>query len=107
MLTRRRIFTGLTIIILLPIVYLGYSVSVLYLSFLIPVGFRPTMPEQVVVFVLGIPIYFLPAILGRRKRNARALFVLNLLLGWTFLGWVGALIWALLRDSAPVEPDVS
>jgi len=34
-----------------------------------------------------------------------AILVLNLLLGWTFLGWVGALIWSLTavrysRDSA-------
>ena len=107
MLTRRRIFTGLVIIILLPIVYLGYSVSVLFLSFLIPVGFRPTMPEQVVLFVVSLPLYFLPAIIGRRKRNARALLALNLLLGWTFLGWVGALIWALLRESASTAPKVS
>ena len=104
MLTHRRIFTGLTIIILLPILYLGYVEIVL---FLIPVGFRPTMPEMIVLFVVSLPLYFLPAILGRRKRNARALFVLNLLLGWTFLGWVGALIWALLRDSDPTAPKVS
>ena len=57
------------------------------------------MPEMVVLFVVSLPLYFLPAILGRRKRNARALLALNLLLGWTCLGWVGALIWALLQET--------
>jgi hypothetical protein len=44
-------------------------------------------------------VYFLPAFLGRRKRNAMAIFAFNLLLGWTFLGWVAALIWALTKDA--------
>jgi hypothetical protein len=39
-------------------------------------------------------VYLVPSIVGRRKRNAVAIFVLNLLLGWTFLGWVLALVWA-------------
>ena len=107
MLTRRRIFTGLVVLVLLPFVYLGYSVLWLYLSFLIPGVFRPAMLEQAIIFVVGLPLYFLPTIIGRHKRNVKALFVLNLLLGWTFLGWVGALIWALLRDSDSTAPKVS
>jgi hypothetical protein len=31
---------------------------------------------------------------SRKHNNEGAIFVLNLLLGWTFLGWVIALIWA-------------
>lgn len=40
--------------------------------------------------------YFLPTIvaLARRHQNGLAIFVLNLLLGWTFIGWAIALIWA-------------
>jgi hypothetical protein len=37
----------------------------------------------------------------RRHRNLAAIVVLNLLLGWTFLGWVGALIWAIIRPRQP------
>jgi G:T-mismatch repair DNA endonuclease (very short patch repair protein) len=44
-------------------------------------------------------LYFLPAIVGRKKRNRRAITVLNLLLGWTILGWVIALVWACTVDS--------
>ncbi|MBI1408162.1 MAG: superinfection immunity protein [Caulobacter sp.] len=54
--------------------------------------------------VLGF--YFIPTIvaLARRHINTVAIGALNLLLGWTILGWIGALIWALLnqRRDAPV-----
>ena len=41
--------------------------------------------------------YFLPfAIAFNRKRtNTGAIFALNLFLGWTLIGWVVALVWAL------------
>jgi hypothetical protein len=45
-------------------------------------------------------IYLLPALLAeqRRHRNLVAILLLNLFLGWTFLGWVGALIWSIYRE---------
>lgn len=43
--------------------------------------------------------YFIPSILGWNKRNSGAIIILNLLLGWTLIGWVVALIWALTNDS--------
>lgn len=53
------------------------------------------------VVILSLFFYFLPAIVGRRKRNAGAIFLLNLLLGWTFIGWVAALVWAACKDPEP------
>ncbi len=44
-------------------------------------------------------LYFLPTIAGRKKRNRYAIFVLNLFLGWTGIGWIIALVWALTLDS--------
>lgn len=43
-----------------------------------------------------IALYFLPAIIGSKRRiNASgALFLVNLLFGWTVLGWFLCLIWA-------------
>ena len=43
-----------------------------------------------------IAFYFLPAIIGGKRRiNASgALFFVNLLFGWTVLGWFLCLIWA-------------
>ena len=55
------------------------------------------------MILMGAAIYFLPTIaaLARGKRNAGAIFALNLLLGWTLAGWIIALVWALTRDPAP------
>ncbi|QKM64710.1 hypothetical protein DCO17_05355 [Polynucleobacter tropicus] len=45
--------------------------------------------------------YFLPfAIAFNRKRaNTGAIFVLNLFLGWSLIGWVVALVWALKEEN--------
>ena len=48
--------------------------------------------------LLLLVLYFLPTIVGCRKRNAPAICVLNLLLGWTILGWIVALVWACTID---------
>jgi hypothetical protein len=53
--------------------------------------------------VLGI-LYFLPSAAGWKKRNATAIVALNLLLGWTIIGWIVALIWGLTTD--PPDPIV-
>ena len=55
------------------------------------------------IFGFGFVLYFLPAIIGfvRSKRDAVSILVLNLFLGWTAIGWVIALVWALKQD-APV-----
>lgn len=48
------------------------------------------------VLLIGGTLYFLPAIVAgnRRHHQAAAIFFLNLLLGWTVLGWIAALVWA-------------
>jgi len=52
------------------------------------------------LFWIGIMFlsYFLPSIVGRKKKNANAICVLNIFLGWTFIGWIVALVWALMKD---------
>jgi hypothetical protein len=47
---------------------------------------------------VAVLIYFLPAFVGRNKKNANAIFVVNLFLGWTLIGWVVALAWAASSD---------
>lgn len=49
-------------------------------------------------FVCFLAVYFLPAFLGRNKKNSQAILVLNLLLGWTGLGWVVCIVWASMKD---------
>lgn len=61
---------------------------------------------QVWAVVFGIPIYFLPTYLARRQnhRNFAAIAALNILGGWTFFGWLVALVWVLYKPpGAPVE----
>jgi hypothetical protein len=50
------------------------------------------------LLLLVVGIYFLPSIVGYNKKNANAICILNLFLGWTFIGWVVALVWATSKD---------
>jgi hypothetical protein len=52
------------------------------------------------MLLLGGIIYFIPSILAaqRSHRNATGVLLVNLFLGWTVLGWVGALVWAVYED---------
>ena len=45
-----------------------------------------------------VSVYLIPTIFGRKKHNAAAIAVLRLYLGWTFIGWFVALIWASIKD---------
>ena len=53
----------------------------------------------VLLIVVALVIYFIPTIvaLNRGHRNTAAIFIANLFLGWTFLGWVVCLVWAFVR----------
>lgn len=59
--------------------------------------------NELTFFILVL--YFLPALKAfiKGKRDAWAIFALNLLLGWTFIGWVVALVWALTEDNPLFE----
>jgi hypothetical protein len=45
-------------------------------------------------FFLSAIFYFLPTILARHKADFMGIFLVNLLAGWTVIGWFIALIWA-------------
>jgi MYXO-CTERM domain-containing protein len=60
-----------------------------------------------VLVALAFFLYFLPAFVGRRKQNFGAIFVLNLLLGWTLIGWVVALVWAVAKETASTQVIVN
>ena len=54
------------------------------------------MNDSAFLLLILFPLYMLPFLvaMGRGHRNTAAIFVLNLLLGWTALGWIAALIWS-------------
>jgi hypothetical protein len=55
-------------------------------------------------FGFGAVMYFLPSIiaLARSKRDLLAIFLLNLFLGWSVIGWIVALVWAAKTDPVVV-----
>jgi hypothetical protein len=50
----------------------------------------------IITFILSLALYFVPTVvaLKRNHQNKVGIILLNIFLGWTFLGWIGALIWA-------------
>jgi len=50
----------------------------------------PGGSEWLLLILLVFPLYFLPAIIAMARKNpsTTGIFVLNLFLGWTFLGWI-------------------
>jgi hypothetical protein len=54
------------------------------------------------LIVLSILIYFIPAILAANRKlacGAGIVFLVNLLVGWTLIGWLVCLLWAALGQS--------
>lgn len=50
--------------------------------------------------LVSLALYLLPTIivLARRKKNVLGPILVNVLLGWTIIGWIAALIWAMVVD---------
>ena len=54
---------------------------------------------EISLVVLIFAFYFLPTLIAflRQHKNKLAIFLLNLLLGWTVLGWVVSLVWSVIK----------
>lgn len=66
---------------------------------------RIGVTELLILLVVAIPallLYFLPTILAfsRKKVNKGIIFLVNFFLGWSVIGWVVSLIWALSADNS-------
>ena len=50
--------------------------------------------------LFGLGLYFLPIIVAavRRKKNMLGIVLLNVLAGWTLIGWIIALVWSFSPD---------
>ena len=81
---------------------IAFAISVIaVLNAAVPGG-HPFHVLMTLAFVfIAAAVYFLPAIVAacRHHHNQLAIFALNLLLGWTFGGWVIAMIWACMARS--------
>jgi len=49
-----------------------------------------------IIGVIGILFYFLPTInaISRKHYASTGIIIVNLLFGWTVIGWIVALIWS-------------
>jgi hypothetical protein len=61
------------------------------------------------VVTLWACIYFIPTIVayGRKVANAGSVLVVNLFLGWTFIGWIVALAMAVRTNPTPMVVHVA
>jgi hypothetical protein len=60
------------------------------------------LPELMLFSCISLPsiiVYFLPTILAKDKAGWYRIFLVNLLLGWTFIGWIIALVWVVREKS--------
>jgi hypothetical protein len=61
------------------------------------------------VALLLVGIHFLPTFIAviRANRHALLIFVLNLLFGWTIIGWFVLLVWAAVGEERSYGPSRS
>jgi len=72
--------------------------------------FIPFFHFHPIFWLVSLFLYFLPAFLARNKANFTSILILNIFAGWTFVGWIIALIWAVSSDmqrpvAAPPQPS--
>ena len=50
---------------------------------------------------ISLIVYFIPVIVAyiRKHKNIFPIFLLTVFLGWTFVGWLASLLWALNSDT--------
>jgi len=61
------------------------------------------------VLVLILTLYFVPSLIAliRGRTNTGAIIVLNVFLGWTLVGWVVSLVWAVATDAANARETIT
>jgi hypothetical protein len=60
-----------------------------------------------VLFAVLLVPYLLPSVIAYRRwhKNFKAIFALNILLGWTLLGWIVCLVWSFTSDTKSEKTD--
>jgi hypothetical protein len=55
-------------------------------------------------FFIPLILYFLPSFIAffRNRSNGNAIILANIFFGWTIIGWVIVLIWALSDDKQTI-----
>ncbi len=64
-----------------------------------------TLPSIIIAILIGgsiaLTLYFIPTIVAfkRRHLNRVPILLLDLFLGWSFIGWIIALIWSTTQNT--------
>ena len=50
------------------------------------------------ILAVAVALYFIPTIIAfaRRRPSRVAISVVNVVLGWTVIGWIAAFVWSLM-----------
>jgi len=61
---------------------------------------------DLIVIGLFLFLYFVPTMIAamRSVNHGGAIMLINLLLGWTIIGWFAALIWAIVEKPEELKP---
>jgi len=72
-----------------------------------PVGVGASFLLLAIVAVIAGAVYFAPALNASSRKHPQVapIFAVNLLLGWTLVGWVAALVWSMLEVEAKPSAD--
>ena len=56
--------------------------------------------SNAIILLIVLAVYFLPVIIAylRKHCDIIPIVILNIMFGWTFLGWLAALLWSLNLD---------
>jgi len=61
------------------------------------------------IFILAVIFYFIPTIISSERKTAHFNMILfiNLVFGWTVLGWIVALVWAATQVQPRLVPPAA
>jgi uncharacterized membrane protein len=88
--------------------------AIAVLAVIMTLGASGSLSEDVKTYAWGIIVfglYFLPIIfaIGRKHPQIAPISIINILLGWTIIGWIAALIWSVAafkrEEVAPPVPQ--
>lgn len=59
-----------------------------------------TMAIRLIIIVVGMVIYLIPTMVVCKRNHTYkvAIILLNIFLGWTFIGWIGCLVWSFIDN---------
>ena len=62
------------------------------------------IPILILLCVIVAGLYLIPSIIAVKKNHldTTAIIIINIFLGWSFVGWVVALVWSVKEPSATI-----